>query len=105
MIIGHFTKTKDGNFTGYITALGGVLPKVTFAPIAADGKSPNYQITAQGADLGAAWNKTSERTGKGYLSVSLRSPFLAQPVYGALVETDEAGKFALVWNEPKAKAA
>ncbi len=105
MIIGHFTKTKDGNFTGSITALGAVLPKVTIEAIKADGKSPNFQVTAQGADLGAAWNKTSERTGKGYLSVSLRSPFLAQPVYSALVETDEAGKFALVWNEPKAKAA
>jgi uncharacterized protein (DUF736 family) len=105
MIIGHFTQTKDGNFNGSITALGAVLPKVTFEALEADGKSPNFQITAQGADLGAAWNKTSERTGKGYLSVSLRSPFLAQPVYSALVETDEAGKFALVWNEPKAKAA
>jgi uncharacterized protein (DUF736 family) len=105
MIIGHFTKTKDGNFSGSITALGAILPKVTFEAVTGDGKAPNFQITAQGADLGAAWNKTSERTGKTYLSVSLRSPFLAQSVYGALVETDEAGKFALVWNEPKAKAA
>ena len=105
MIIGQFTKTKDGNFTGSITALGAVLPKVSFDTVTGDGKAPNFQITAQGADLGAAWNKSSERTGKGYLSVSLRSPFLAQPVYAALVETTEAGKYALVWNEPKAKAA
>ena len=105
MIIGHFTKTKDGNFTGSITALGAVLPKVNFDTVTGDGKAPNFQITAQGADLGAAWTKTSERTGKGYLSVSLRSPFLAQPVYAALVEANEAGKYTLVWNEPKAKAA
>ncbi len=104
MIIGQFTKTKDGNFSGSITALGAVLPKVTFEAVEADGKSPNFQITSQGADLGAAWNKTSERSGKDYLSVSLRSPFLAQPVYGALVETDDAGKYALVWNEPKSQA-
>ena len=105
MIIGHFTKTKDGNFTGSITAIGAVIPKVTFEAVKADGKSPNFQISAQGADLGAAWNKTSERTNKPYLSVSLRSPFMTQAVYGALVETEEAGKFALVWNEPKGKAA
>lgn len=104
MIIGHFSKTKDGNFSGSITALGAVLPKVTFEAVEADGKAPNFQITAQGSDLGAAWNKTSERTGKPYLSVSLRSPFLAQPVYCALVETDDAGKFNLVWNEPKSQA-
>jgi len=105
MIIGHFTKAKDGTYTGSITALGAVLPKVTFEAVQGDGKAPNFQITAQGADLGAAWNKTSERTNKAYLSVSLRSPFMAHAVYAALVETDDAGKFALVWNEPKTKTA
>jgi uncharacterized protein (DUF736 family) len=105
MNIGQFTKGKDGNFTGSITAIGAVLPKVSFEAITAEGNGPNFRVTAQGADLGAAWNKTSERTGKGYISVSLKSPFLPRQVYAALVETDEAGKFALVWNEPKAKPA
>ena len=105
MNIGQFTKTKEGNFTGSITAIGGIFPNVTFEATAADGKGPNFRITAQGADLGAAWNKTSERTGASYLSVSLKSPFLPTQVYAALVETDETGKYALVWNEPKAKTA
>lgn len=105
MIFGHFNRTKEGNFTGSITAIGAVIAKVTFEAIEADGKGPDFRITAQGADLGAAWKKTSERTGKDYLSVSLKSPFLPGQVYAALIETDEEGKFALVWNEPKPKAA
>ena len=104
MIIGQFTKTKEGSYTGSITAIGAVFPKVAFEPVAPDGKGPNFQITAQGCDLGAAWNKTSERTGKGYLSVSFRGPFVTGPIYGALVETDD-GKYALVWTEPKAARA
>ena len=105
MNIGHFTKTKEGNFTGSITAIGAILPKVTFEAIDTDGNGPNFRLTTQGVDLGAAWNKTSERTGKTYISVSLKSPFLPSQVYAALVETNEPGKFALVWNEPKPKSA
>ena len=105
MIIGQFTKTKEGNFTGSITAIGAVISKVALEAVTAEGKGPNFHVTAQGCDLGAAWNKTSERTGKDYLSVSLRSPFVSGPIYAALVETDQSGKFTLVWNEPKAKSA
>lgn len=105
MIIGHFTKTNDGSYTGSITAIGAVIAHVTLEAVASDGKGPDFRITSQGAELGAAWTKTSERTGKAYLSVSLKSPFLPRQVYGALVETDQAGKYALVWTEPKAKAA
>jgi len=104
MIIGHFTKTKEGNFTGSITAIGAVLPKVTFEAVKADGNAPNFRVMTQGADLGAAWTKTSERTSKGYISVSLKSPFIPTQVYAALLETDESGKFALVWSEPKPKS-
>ena len=105
MKIGHFTKTADGKFTGSITAIGAILPKVTFEPISADGKGPDFVLTAPGVDLGAAWKKTSERNGKSYLSVSLKSPFLPSQVYAALVEADQDGKYTLIWNEPKAKPA
>lgn len=103
MIIGTFTK-KEGNYHGSITAIGAVLPKVAFEALEAATKGPNFRITAQGAELGAAWNKVSEKSGKAYLSVSFRSPFLPAQVYGALVDSDEAGKFNLVWTEPKPKS-
>jgi len=104
MNIGQFTRTKEGNFTGSITAIGAILPKVSFEAISTSGNGPDFAVTAAGADLGAGWNKTSDRTGKAYVSVSLKSPFLPSQVYCALVETDQSGKYALVWNEPKAKA-
>lgn len=105
MNIGHFTKTNDGNFIGYIAAIGAVLSEVSFEAIAAEGNDPDYRVIARGCDLGSAWNKISARTGKPYISVSLKSPFLPAAVYAALFDTDEAGTFVLVWKEPKAKAA
>ncbi len=104
MNIGQFTRTKEGKYTGSITAIGAILPKVSFESIETTGKGPDFVVTAPGVELGAGWNKISERTGKAYVSVSLKSPFLPAQVYCALVETDQPGKYVLVWNEPKAKA-
>ncbi len=104
MNIGYFTKTKEGNFSGSIVAIGGVFSQVTLEAVKAEGNDPNYRVTTLGVDLGAAWDKTSKRTGKSYVSVSLKSPFIPSQVYAALVETNESGEFALVWSEPKPKS-
>jgi uncharacterized protein (DUF736 family) len=98
MIIGTFKKTKDG-FTGNISTFGAQFPEVTFEKIEAKGKGPNYIIhTAEGGELGAAWEKTSGE-GKTYLSVSFKGPLLSQPINAALASLDKSP--VLVWSEPR----
>ncbi len=104
MNIGTFTKTKQGDFTGKIATFGGQFDDVSFEKIEAQGNGPNYIIHTDGGELGAAWEKTSEK-GNTYYSVSLKGPFLSRPINAALVEsTREPGNFALVWSEPKKDA-
>lgn len=99
MIIGTFTKTKDG-YTGSISTFGAQFPAVTFEKVEAKtDKAPNYIIhTAEGGELGAAWEKTSGE-GKTYLSVSFKGPLLAAPINAALASLDKSP--VLVWSEPR----
>jgi uncharacterized protein (DUF736 family) len=100
MIIGTFTKGKKG-ITGSITTFGAALDNVSFRPIEASGNGPDYVVEANGAELGAAWEKTSKAGGK-YLSVGFKGPFLSGQVYAALVEsTKTSGTYSLLWSEPK----
>lgn len=99
MNIGIFKRDGD-DFTGNISTFGANFAHVTFEAIRSQGNGPAYIIHSNGGELGAAWKKTSEK-GNEYLSVSFKGPFLPGPVYAALVATNEANSFALVWNEPK----
>ncbi|WP_226019358.1 DUF736 family protein [Novosphingobium sp. FKTRR1] len=101
MNIGQFTKNESGFIVGSIVSPFGTLKGVSFEPITAKGNGPNYILTIDGGELGAAWSKTSAK-GNEYHSVSIRSPFLPASVNCALLEsTRTPGTFALVWDEPK----
>jgi uncharacterized protein (DUF736 family) len=101
MNIGTFTKNEAGEIVGQISTFGAQFDGVAFERIAKSGNGPDYVVTTDQGELGAAWEKTSEKGNK-YLSVSLKGPFLDKPVNAALLEsTKEPGTFALVWNEPK----
>jgi uncharacterized protein (DUF736 family) len=106
MNIGAFTKDKTGSITGSIHTFGAQFPSVIFEPTGAtSGNAPDYTLKANGCELGAAWEKTGKDSGKPYLSVSLKGPFLPATVYAALLENEKKpGNFALVWNEPKPTA-
>ena len=100
MIIGTFTKTKDG-FTGKISTFGAQFSEVTFEKIEAKGNGPNYIIHAGEGELGAAWEKTSSE-GKTYLSVSFKGPLLSAPINAALASLDKSP--VLVWSEKREPA-
>ena len=49
-----------------------------------------------GVELGAAWQKVSEQTGREYLSVKLDDPSFPAPIYASLVENEDG--YALIWS-------
>ena len=101
MNIGTFTKNESGEIVGKISTFGAQFDGVAFEKIATKGNGPDYIVTTDAGELGAAWQKTSEKGNK-YLSVSLKGPFLPHTINAALLEsTKEPGAYALVWNEPK----
>jgi uncharacterized protein (DUF736 family) len=96
MIIGKFTQ-QNGTYTGELVTLT-TRQSLTFEP--AEGKV-DYRITMQGVEVGAAWKRTSKKSGRTYLSVKLDSPFLLAPIYGALLQQDDG--HILVWSRDERK--
>jgi uncharacterized protein (DUF736 family) len=96
--IGTFTN-RDGKITGKIRTLT-LNAALTFLPnenpTSAD--APAYRIFGSNrAELGAAWEKTAEATGRKYLSVRLDDPTFAAPLYASLLEQED-GTHNLIWN-------
>jgi uncharacterized protein (DUF736 family) len=102
MNIGKFQNAADGRIIGEIDALLVGRVSLTFEPNA---KGADYTVlTDSGCEAGAAWNKSSGKTGKAYISARLDSPFLPTPINVALFPAKEAGKHVLVWDRQKPKA-
>ena len=97
MIIGKFTQA-NGTYSGELATLG-MRQSLTFEQ--AEGKV-DYRIVSQGVEVGAAWKRTSEKSGRAYLSVKLDSPFLVTPIYAALIH-QESGESILVWSRDERK--
>jgi uncharacterized protein (DUF736 family) len=98
-IIGTFTKTADGAYTGAINTLSLNIKAVQFRPIeATDKNAPSFRIMAGAAELGAAWSKRTADD-RAYLSVKLDDPSFRKEVFGALLEAEEG--YHLVWSRPR----
>jgi uncharacterized protein (DUF736 family) len=96
MNIGIFSKTEDGSLIGNLPPLG--FRDVTFEAVAKKGNGPDYRITIEGAELGAAWKKTSEK-GNDYLSAQIDCPVFTVPVNFAVF--DKNGVHVAVWDRQK----
>ena len=93
--IGTFTRDGD-RLTGAINTLA-MKAKATFLPIEkVSPRMPDYRIYANGAEIGAAWAKTSE-TDRAYLSVKLDDPSFGDAIYCRLIELD-GGRHQLLWS-------
>ncbi|NQE65035.1 DUF736 domain-containing protein [Caulobacter sp. RHG1] len=100
--IGTFTANADGSFSGAIRTLTLNVKNVRIQPVEKTGeRSPDYRVSANGADLGAAWKKTSKDNNE-YLSMKLDDISFGEPVNAALVVID--GVHTLVWSRSAAKA-
>lgn len=93
--IGKFTRDGE-SYTGIINTLA-LKATATIKPNAKKSdKAPDYRVFASGAEIGAAWEKTSAGN-KPYLSVKLEDPSFAQAILCRLV-TSEEGQHHLVWS-------
>ena len=97
--IGSFTSTSTG-FTGSIKTLS-LNVKARFERIEnPSDKGPHFRIYSGAVELGAAWQKHSDQSGRDYLSVKLDDPSFASPIYASLVDAD--GGYALIWSRSRA---
>lgn len=93
--IGTFSRDGQG-FIGTIATLS-IKAKAAIKPndkrVA---NAPDYRVYAGGAEIGAAWAKTSEAE-KPYLSIKLDDPSFAGAIFCRLVGKDD-GSHSLVWS-------
>ncbi|MDR3529313.1 MAG: DUF736 domain-containing protein [Rhodopila sp.] len=97
--IGSFTKGENGSYTGTVRTLT-VNAKTRIAPDNEKAKenAPDFRVYSGPAEIGAAWRKTAEATGREYLSVKLDDPSFAQPIYASLIEVEDGKNFNLIWS-------
>jgi uncharacterized protein (DUF736 family) len=93
--IGTFTK-KDAGYQGTIKTLGLKTKAVFVALEKTNDKAPDFRVLADDVEIGAAWQKTAEKSGNSYLSVTLDAPSLSAPIYCRLMEADK--DHILVWS-------
>lgn len=96
--IGTFTTTANG-FTGSIKTLT-LNVKARFERVDnPSDKGPHFRVFASGSvELGAAWQKHSEQSGRDYLSVKLDDPSFPAPIYATLVEVEGDEGLQLIWS-------
>lgn len=100
--IGYVTKGADGSFKGSLKTLS---IRADIAIVANDPKTsdsqPDYRVLSDGVEIGAGWNRRSQNSGQGYLSLSLAAPeFGPRRLYAnlgrAAGEADD--RFVIIWN-------
>lgn len=95
--IGTFTTTASG-FTGSIKTLS-LNVKARFERVEnPSDKGPQFRVYSGPVDLGAAWQKHSEQSGRDYLSVKLDDPSFPAPIYATLVEVEGEEGLQLIWS-------
>jgi uncharacterized protein (DUF736 family) len=99
-IIGTFTPTKDGGWSGAIRTLT-IDVKAKFVPNdnRENDRAPTFRIFAGRSELGAAWAQRSNgENPRDYLSVQIDDPSLPEPISAAMFSSKEGEEAQLVWN-------
>ncbi len=105
-VIGTFSATKEGGWTGSIRTLT-IDVKVRFVPN--DNKeneaAPAFRIFAGESEIGAAWRKRgSSENARDYLSVRLDDPALPEGISAAMFAAADGKESQLVWNSKRRAA-
>lgn len=100
--IGRVRLQKDGRYVGYLATLS-IRKNIEFKPNdKTKDHQPDYLVMAGDVEVGAAWNKTGQASGKDYVSVSLAAPeFGDRTIYanlGRAAGSDDENEFAIIWN-------
>ena len=97
--IGTFTTTATG-FSGAIKTLTlNVKARLERIENPSE-KGPHFRIFSGAVELGAAWQKHSEQSGRDYLSVKLDDPSFPAPIYATLTEVEGEDGYQLIWSRP-----
>lgn len=101
-VIGTFKRQGDG-YTGDIRTLALQVQNVSIKPTDKQSDNvPGYRVYASGAEIGAAWEKSAQESGAGYLSVKLDDPSLTSAINANLVQ-DNGDNWSLIWSRSPGK--
>ncbi len=100
--IGRVTKQSDGSYSGYLATLS-IRRNIELQPNKkTKDHQPDYIVMAGDVEVGAAWNKKGQASGKDYVSVSLAAPeFGDRTLYANLGKpagSKDENEFAIIWN-------
>jgi len=99
-IIGTFTPTKDGGWSGTIRTLT-IHVKARFVPNdnRDSDRAPDFRVLSGRFELGAAWReRTSGENSREYLRVRLDDPSLPEPLSVAMFESSGGESAQLMWS-------
>lgn len=100
--IGHVTKSGDG-FKGQLKTIS-IEADIDIVPNRdkANQNQPDYRVYAGRVEIGAGWNRTSERSGNEYTSLAFAAPEFGQrKLYANLGQAagqDDPDVYAIIWN-------
>lgn len=101
--IGFVTKSDNGSFKGQLKTIS-IRADIEIVPNGskANDNHPDFRVLTKGLQIGAGWKRTSESSGREYISLSLAAPeFGSKRLYanlGRAFGQDDDDAFALIWN-------
>jgi len=103
-VIGTFTPTKDGGWTGSIRTLT-IYAQLRFVPNdnRENEKAPAFRVFVGRSRIGDAWiARSSGENASDYLRVRLDDPSLPEPLTAVMFRTESGQMAELVWRRSTA---
>lgn len=97
--IGEFAATDNG-YKGQVRTMEMRFDVQLVRIEDAKAEGPHYQaVAANGADIGAAWDRKSQSGGEPYVRVNLDDPSMPRKIQANLVNEGD-GRMGLMWQRP-----
>jgi uncharacterized protein (DUF736 family) len=100
--IGSFKKVGN-DFKGSIITLNMQAKDVRIIaePNRTNENAPSHRVYAGRVEIGAAWSKRSEESGRNYLSLKLDDPSFTGPIFANLLDDEGGDGYTLLWSRPR----
>ena len=101
--VGTVTLQKDGKYVGSLRTMK-INAQIEIVPVKKKmtENGPDWMIYSKGVEIGAAWKRKGQRSGKDYVSCSVTDPSLERPLYFNLGKAPgskpDDGVFSLIHN-------